>query len=60
VEDNEEGHRQPTLNFTVIAAKISVDDIYIQSAVLNGIDYDCAFLPHHVIMQGGLLVSESV
>lgn len=44
-------------SFTVSARKSSAADIYIQSAQLNGEDYNCAFLPHQVIVRGGSLVS---
>ena len=44
--------------FTITATKSSAADIYIQSASLDGRDYDCAFLPHLVLVRGGTLVSE--
>jgi len=42
-------------SFTITAMKTSKADIYIQSARLNGADYDCAFLPHFSIISGGSL-----
>ncbi len=42
--------------FKITAMKATADDIYIQSGTLNGEDYDCAFLPHNAIVQGGTLV----
>jgi putative alpha-1,2-mannosidase len=45
------------ISFTVSASKQTSDDIYIQSATLDGQDYNCAFIPHQRIVQGGSLVS---
>lgn len=42
--------------FIIHAVKSSVQDIYIQSASLNGKDYDCAFIAHKDIVAGGDLV----
>jgi hypothetical protein len=44
--------------FKIIANKLSDDNIYIQSAKLNGNDYDRSYLLHQDIMNGGKLVFE--
>lgn len=44
-------------SFTVTAHKETAADIYIRAATLDGIEYDCAFIPHHRIVSGGVLVS---
>ena len=41
--------------FRIVAPRVSAHDIYIQSATLNGADYNCAFLPHRVLAEGGTL-----
>jgi putative alpha-1,2-mannosidase len=43
-------------DFVITAEKSSNEDIYIQSALLNEITFDCAFLPHDVIVKGGSLI----
>eukprot|EP00602_Paraphysomonas_sp_CaronLab_P006036 CAMPEP_0185018502 /NCGR_PEP_ID=MMETSP1103-20130426/1207_1 /TAXON_ID=36769 /ORGANISM="Paraphysomonas bandaiensis, Strain Caron Lab Isolate" /LENGTH=656 /DNA_ID=CAMNT_0027548339 /DNA_START=385 /DNA_END=2355 /DNA_ORIENTATION=- len=41
--------------FEIFAVKSSDSDMYIQSAVLNGEEFDCAFIPDRVIRAGGTL-----
>mmetsp|Transcript_13759 Transcript_13759/g.22766 ORF Transcript_13759/g.22766 Transcript_13759/m.22766 type:complete len:796 (-) Transcript_13759:109-2496(-) len=43
------------VSFTVTARKDTAADIYIQSATLDGVKYDCAFVPHHRIVSGGVM-----
>jgi putative alpha-1,2-mannosidase len=44
--------------FTIIATNLSKENIYIQSAKLNGKPYNSAFLKHDDIVAGGKLVFE--
>ncbi|CAE7484421.1 unnamed protein product, partial [Symbiodinium microadriaticum] len=41
--------------FLIQAAKLTKEDIYIQRALLNGNEYDCAFIAHRDIISGGEL-----
>ena len=42
--------------FTVLAKNLSDDNIYIESAQLNGDDFNRTFINHEEIMNGGVLV----
>ena len=42
-------------DFTIITNNTNIKNIYIQSAILNGIPYDKNYLTHKDIMDGGLL-----
>lgn len=42
-------------SFSIFALKNSEDDRYIQSAALNGVTYDCAFIAHSKVVAGGTL-----
>ena len=44
--------------FTIVAEKLSKENIYIQSAKLNGKPYNSTFLKHEDIVAGGKLVFE--
>ncbi|MEA3444611.1 MAG: GH92 family glycosyl hydrolase [Bacteroidota bacterium] len=44
--------------FSLIANKLSSENIYIQSAKLNGKEYTRSFITHSDILQGGTLVFE--
>jgi hypothetical protein len=44
--------------FVVRATGVSAQNIYIQSARLNGKPYNKSYLPHHLIMNGGELIFE--
>lgn len=41
--------------FDITVQRTSDKDMYIQHATLNGNDFNCAFLPHKVIVAGGSL-----
>jgi hypothetical protein len=44
--------------FVIRAIGVSAQNIYIQSARLNGKPYNKSYLPHHLIMNGGELIFE--
>ena len=44
--------------FTIIANDVSKNNIYIQSAILNGKKYDKSFISHKDIMSGGEIIFE--
>ena len=51
-------HLEDGKTFVIKANNISTENIYIQSATLNGKDYPNSFLRHEDIMKGGELVFE--
>ena len=48
----------PGKTFTIIAGNLSKENIYIQSAKLNGKPYNSSFLKHEDIVAGGELIFE--
>jgi len=44
-----------SVNFTIIAENTSSDNIYIQSATLNGKGFNRTYITHNEMMQGGTL-----
>lgn len=49
-------HLENGATFTVKAENVSEENIYIQSAQLNGRDYPFSYLKHAAIMEGGELI----
>jgi putative alpha-1,2-mannosidase len=41
--------------FTIIATHASPENIYIQSATLNGKEYNMSFISHNDIVEGGTM-----